>query len=198
MFRIDTIEGSWYSGQVRVTFKEGVFQPSSPMRHGAELSSWLTTQLGSKSILFLYTDGGPDHRLTYVSTQLSLITLFLTLNLDLLLCAARTAPNQSWRNPVERIMSVVNLGLQSVGVMQKEMPAEAEKVIKNCNSAGDKFRKEIESVKAPVELLSDISLELKFEVETPCSDDELESFWEILLQIKNHFLLMTLLEIRQR
>lgn len=101
-----------------------------------------------------------------------------------------------------------NLGLQSVGVMRKEMPAEAEKAIKNCNSlkqiqsAGDKFRKEIaESVKAPVELLSDImcSLELngkKFEVETPCSDDELESFWEILLQIKNHFLLMTLLEIR--
>ena len=132
MFRIDTIEGSWYSGQVRVTFKEGVFQPSSPMRHRAELSSWLTTQLGSKSILFLYSDGEPDHRLTYVSTQLSLIALFLNLNLDL--CAARTAPNQLWRNPVERIMSVVNLGLQSVGVMRKEMPAEAEKAIKNCNS----------------------------------------------------------------
>ena len=133
MFRIDIpddIEGSWYSGQVCITFKEGVFQPSSPMRHGAELSSWLTAQLGSKSILLLYTDGEPDHRLTYVSTQLSLIALFLNLNLDLL-CAARTAPNQSWRNPVERIMSIVNLGLQSVGVMRKEMPAEAEKVLRN-------------------------------------------------------------------
>ena len=103
------------------------------MRHGAELSSWLTTQLGSKSILFLYTDGGPDHRLTYVSTQLSLIALFLNLDLDLL-CAAWTVPNQSWRNPVERIMSIVNLGLQSVGIMRKEIPAEAEKVLKNCNS----------------------------------------------------------------
>ena len=94
-------------------------------------------------------------------------------------------------------MSVVNLGLQSVGVMRKEMPAEAEKAIKNCNSlkqiwsAGDKFRKEIaESVKAPTDLLSDImcSLELngkKFEVETPCSDDELESFWEIVLQFES-------------
>lgn len=80
MFRVDsyipdTIEGSWYSGQVCITFKKGEFQPSSPMRHGAELSSWLTTQLGSKSILFLYTDGRPDHLLTYVSTQLSLISL---------------------------------------------------------------------------------------------------------------------------
>ena len=189
MFRIDIpddIEGSWYSGQVCITFKEGVFQPSSPMRHGAELSSWLTAQLGSKSILLLYTDGRPDHRLTYVSTQLSLIALFLNLNLDLL-CAARTAPNQSWRNPVERIMSIVNLGLQSMGVMRKEMPAEAEKVLKNCNSikqirsAGGSVKAEIaESVKAPVDLLSDIMrrLELngkKFEVETACSDNELES-----------------------
>lgn len=170
MFRIDTpdtFEGSWYSGQVCVTFKEGVFQTSSPMRHGAELSSWLTTQLGSKSILFLYTDNEPDHQLTYVSTQLSLIALFLNLNLDFL-CAAWTAPNQSWRNPVEWIMSIVNLGLQSVGVMRKEMPDEAEKVLKNCNSlkqiwsAGDKFRKEIaESVKAPIDLLLDIMRRLE-------------------------------------
>ena len=199
MFHVDipeAIEGSWYSGQVCITFKEGVFQPSSPMRHGAELSSWLTTQLGSKSILFLYTDGGPDHRLTYVSTQLSLISLFLNLNLDLL-CAARTAPNQSWRNPVERIMSIVNLGLQSVGVMRKEMSAEAEKALKNCNtlksirSTGDRYRKEIaESVQVPIDLLSDIMrrLELngkKFEVETACSDDEVECFWEILQQIES-------------
>jgi len=94
-------------------------------------------------------------------------------------------------------MSIVNLGLQSVGFMRKEMPSEAEKTIKNCNSlkqiqsAGDKFRKEIaESVKAPVDLLSDImcSLELngkKFEVETPCSHDKLESFWDILLRIES-------------
>ena len=199
MFRIDipdTIEGSWYSGQVCVTFKEGAFQLSSPMRHGTELSSWLTTQLGSKSIVFLYTDGGPDHRLTYVSTQLSLIALFLNLNLDML-CAARTAPNQSWKNPVKRIMSIVNLGLQSVGVMRKEMPTEAEKALKNCNSlkqirsAGEMFREEIaESMKAPIDLLSDLMLRLevngkKFEFETPCSDNELESFWEILLQIES-------------
>ena len=64
------------------------------MRHGVELNSWLTPQIGDKSNMFLYTDGGPDHRLTYVSTQLSLIALFLNLNLDLL-CAARTAPKTS-------------------------------------------------------------------------------------------------------
>ena len=55
-------------------------------------------------------------------------------------------------------------------------------------------------MKAPADLLSDIMrrLELngkKFEVETACSDNELESFWEILLQIESS-LSLTLLEIR--
>ena len=177
-----------------VTFKEAVFQPSSPMRHGIELNSWLTTEIGDKSMMFLYTDGGPDHRLTYVSTQLSLIALFLNLNLDLL-CAARTAPNQSWQNPVERIMSVVNLGLHSVGLMRKEMNSDAEKALKNCNSlkqirsAGEKYKTEIaENIQQPIDLVSDIMRTLKlkgmhFEVEPACSEYELEAFWEILLQV---------------
>jgi len=99
------------------------------MRHAAEVSSWLIEQLGEKSMLFVYTDGGPDHCLTYISTQLSLIAVFLNLNLDFL-CAARIAPNQSWRNLVERIMSIVNLGFQSVGMMRKEMTPEIERAIK--------------------------------------------------------------------
>ena len=165
------------------------------MRHGTELNSWLTMEIGDKSVLFLHTDGGPDHRVTYVSTLISLIALFLNLNLELL-CAARTVPNQSWRNPVERMMSIVNLGLQSVGLMRKEMNLDAEKALKNCNSlkqirsAGEKYKKEVaESIKQPIDLVSDIMhrLELKgknFEVETACSDDELDAFWETLLQIE--------------
>ena len=58
------------------------------------------------------TDGGSDHTLTFQSVQLSLISIFLALDLDFL-CAARTAPLHSWRNPVERIMSILNLGLHS-------------------------------------------------------------------------------------
>lgn len=34
----------------------------------------------------------------------------MKLDLDFL-CACRTAPHQSWRNPAERVMSIVNLGL---------------------------------------------------------------------------------------
>ena len=112
------IAESWYSGKVFVGLKEGAFEPSSPHRHMTELVDTIQSQnlLTEKSVLFLYSDGGPVHRLTYLSVQLSLIALFLKLDLDYL-CAARTAPCHSWRNPAERVMSIVNLGLQCVGLM---------------------------------------------------------------------------------
>ena len=188
----DSIEGSWYDGQVCVTLKEAAFQPSSALRHATELSLWLTARIGHQSVMFLYTDGGPDHRLTFVSTQLSLIALFLNLDLDLL-CAARTAPNQSWRNPVECMMSIVNLGLQSIGLMRKEMSSEAEKALKNCNSLKQlrsPFRQEISlSIQQPIDLVADVMSRLqlkgkKIEVETGCSEFEEECFWEVLQQIE--------------
>ena len=33
----ESFEGSWYSGQVHVGFKDAVFKPSSPIRHATEL-----------------------------------------------------------------------------------------------------------------------------------------------------------------
>ena len=49
----------------------------------------------------------------------------------------RTAPNHSWRNPVERIiMSVINLGLQCVGTnaIQGQLSSEFEKNANNLNA----------------------------------------------------------------
>ena len=41
------------------------------------------------------------------------------MNLDLdILIAGRTAPSHSWANPVERIMAIVNLGIQCIGIMR--------------------------------------------------------------------------------
>ena len=130
----EAIDGSWYEGQVHVGFKDAVFEPSSSLRHLCELhNNILFTEMGNKSVLFVYTDGGPDHRTTYVSVQLALIATFLNLNLDLL-CATRTVPHQSWRNPVERIMLIIHLGLQSVGLMRSQMSDETERALKHCNS----------------------------------------------------------------
>ena len=94
------ITGSWYSGRVFYALKESAFEPSSPIRHVAELRSCLQSLGEVNPILLLYTDGRPDHRLTYLSVQVALIALFRKLNLDYL-CAARTAPCHSWKNPVE-------------------------------------------------------------------------------------------------
>ena len=115
----ESMEHSWYEGQVYVAYMDAVYEPSSPLRHATELYSILRSKIGSKSVLYIYTDGGPDHCLTYLSVQLSLIALFHNLNLDLLI-TGRTAPCHMWKNPVERMMSIVNLGLQCVGMMRRE------------------------------------------------------------------------------
>ena len=140
----------WYSGQVLVGLKDAVFQASFPLRHVTELHSVLRHSIGSSTVLFIYSDGGPDHRLTYVSVQLSVIALFLNLNLDFLV-ACRTAPNHSWRNPVERIMSLLNIGLQRVGIMWSKVSDDIEETIKNCNNL-KQLRKKVGSKQDEVAL----------------------------------------------
>ena len=63
----DSFEGSWYQGKVLVGLKDAVFEPSSQLRHATELHSLLLKTIGYKTILFIFSDGGPDHHLTYVS-----------------------------------------------------------------------------------------------------------------------------------
>ena len=72
----EKIEDSFYHGKVFLSFKDAVFHPSSPNRHVAEICKLID----DKPILFLYCDGGPDHHLTYLSVQLSLIALILKLD----------------------------------------------------------------------------------------------------------------------
>jgi hypothetical protein len=99
---------SFYTGEVHVTTKDKICMPSHALRHGVEVASILRGIYSTdginldKPILFLYTDGGPDHRITNISVKLSLISLFIALDLDLLV-AVRTAPSQSYVNPAERV-----------------------------------------------------------------------------------------------
>ena len=109
-----------------VKFKEATFQPSSALRHAAELCRSLKAakvNTALKPILAIYTDGGPDHWLTYGTVQISLILLFRQLHMDYLI-AERTYPTQSYKNPVERVMSFINLGLQCIGLMRTRMPED--------------------------------------------------------------------------
>ena len=130
----ESINGDFYAGKVHIGLKDPIFQPSSPLRHATELYHILLgEELFDKPVLCLYTDGGPDHRCTYARVQLSYICLFIALDLDYFV-AVRTPPQHSWKNPVERIMSILNLGLQSVGLMRTEMNDESEKLISKCGT----------------------------------------------------------------
>ncbi|GES97370.1 hypothetical protein GLOIN_2v1782174 [Rhizophagus clarus] len=68
-----TIDESFYKGQVYVGLKDSIIQPSDPLRHIAELYKILKHQDENKPYLLLYTDGGPDHRVTYIHVQMALI-----------------------------------------------------------------------------------------------------------------------------
>lgn len=140
----EDMDGSFYQGSVTVAYKDSVFQASSPWRHVAEIQSNLQNQPEVKPILMLFSDGGPDHRLTYHSVKLSLIVLFRNLDLDILI-AGRTAPGHSWLNPVERIMSTLNLAFQNAALARSESTADIEQVLKSCNSMSD-IRKKSEKV----------------------------------------------------
>ena len=193
----EDVSESWYSGQVHVGLKEGTFEPSSPLRHVSELCPLVRAQAQSKPIMFLYTDGGPDHRLTYLSVQLCLVSLFLELDLDYL-CAARTAPCHSWRNPVERVMSIVNLGLQCVGLERARMDEENERLAAKVGSMKESrnvaakhldFKEALlDSVAAPKVCLTDVlkRLQLKgtsFNVFTPATQEEMDACWASVTQI---------------
>ena len=75
----ERIDDSWYQGQVLVGFKDAAFESSSPLSHATELSRILRSKEEyHKPVLFVYSDGGPDHRIMHVSvTSLTIVTCTL-------------------------------------------------------------------------------------------------------------------------
>ena len=55
----EDITGSFYWGQVYVGLQDLALEPSTPLRHIAELLYILEEQNLDKPIMMLYTDGGP-------------------------------------------------------------------------------------------------------------------------------------------
>ena len=136
-----------------------------------------------------------------MSVQLSLVFLFLKLDLGFL-CAGRTAPYHSWRNPVERVMAILNLGLQCVGLAREKMPEEYEKEVAKCNNLtqlrkiaerNDQFVGAVRDSLSPVKsLLCDICSRLHlqekpiqaYESATPV---EISEFWTAIMAIDQTF-----------
>ena len=191
----ENIEGSFYQGKVHVGLKDSCFEPSSGLRHITELRQIMEHSGANKPILLTYTDGGPDHRTTYLSVQIPLIAYFLDNDLDFL-CAVHTPPYHSCKHPAEHIMSILNCALQSVGLMRTS--TDKERLLKDCSNTteirklaekNDAVKKAIEdSLQAPKSMLGGLFMNLKlkdeqFSIFQPANDNEMENLWTNILKI---------------
>jgi hypothetical protein len=198
-------EESFFNGQVFVTVKDKVFAPSTPLRHATELVDIIRENFAedhvalTQPILAIFTDGGPDHRPTYETVKVSLAVLFLQLDLDMPI-AVRTAPHNSWMNPAERVMSILNLALQHVSLERSKMSDEQERAMKTKGSMTavrnyaknrEAFKTEYrESMKSVVDIVSGRFQRMKIKdvpIKTcnAAQDDEIEDMLTPLSTLTN-------------
>ena len=115
----ERVDKSWYRGKVCVGIKISATDPSTALQNGTEVASALIEKFDTKEavppVLIFYTDGGPEHRTTYLSVK---ICLQKYLDLDRVL-AVHTAPGHSYRNPAEKINCLLNIGLYGIGCMRQ-------------------------------------------------------------------------------
>ena len=119
-----------------MSVKDAIFSPSSPFLHSQEVVDIIDQLPHVQPILCVFTDGGPDHRTTFLSVQLAWVALFRKLNLDMLV-AVRTAPGQSFINPVERIMSLLNVALYGMALKRTRMEDSYEGAISRYSSMSE-------------------------------------------------------------
>ena len=75
---------SFYRGQVNVTYKDSISQPSSSFRFTAELLKVLNESNFSAEVaphIFMVTDGGPEHCVNFNSVKIPLLIIFRELHL---------------------------------------------------------------------------------------------------------------------
>lgn len=80
---------SFFRGNAFVTNKDKVTQPSSALRHSTELTHLIRTNFSDdgvtskQPVAVVISDGGPDHRVTFGSVQVSALAMFRALDLDI-------------------------------------------------------------------------------------------------------------------
>lgn len=126
------LSNAWYAGQPCIILKDAIFEHSTAFRHVAELLTRYSEDDLDRPMLFIGSDGGPDHNLTSIMVMLSYIAIFFELDLDFL-CAVRTPPNFSFINPAERFMATANIALIGVSLSRNHL-GENEKFVKNLMS----------------------------------------------------------------
>jgi hypothetical protein len=139
----DVREANCFQGTLYIACKEGVTQPSTSERAAAELS-WTIKDIQSKAdasfrlwLAFLTSDGGSEHNISLSAVQRQLMLIFLDSNLDGLF-AAKSCPNNSWTQEVERYMSWLNFALYGIQLSREVLPyANYERMVTGAESTKD-------------------------------------------------------------
>jgi hypothetical protein len=84
--------------------------------------------------LLIVSDGGGDHNVSFETVKLSLLAVALVLRLPFL-AAMRTCAGQSYTNPAERVMPILNLAMYGVSLARtRDDDAAMEKKLSNLTS----------------------------------------------------------------
>lgn len=94
----------------------------------------------------------------------------------------RTAPNHSWRNPVEKTMSVIKLGLQCVGTnaTQGQLRVRKECQQPECSARSHKVMKSAPSTPSVAFEQHNNLKQEPFSLFKGTSDNEMQAFWEVV------------------
>jgi len=117
-----------------VTFKDAFFRASTPLRHVVELLAMNTTiKRKLDTFVLAFTDGGLDHNISFPNVMIYWLGYFILGQCDFLV-VARTSPTQSWSNPAELLMFVINLALSNCALSRERMSDGFEKNMKKCGN----------------------------------------------------------------
>ena len=187
--------GSWYTGQCYYGVKNMITQGSTAIRCTTELAKTIQQEHCIKPRLYVFNG---DRNITNLAVQKNIVSVFLKLDLDEAVFA-RTAANCSFRNPVERMHAIANIGLQAVGIMRGSMSDDSENKLKTfggnveirtaCETDRDLLSEVTESLEKPKQIietvLSNLSLKGKpFKIYQPVEEDEIQSYIDALKRLE--------------
>lgn len=134
----EDINGSWLRGQVYVTLKNNLFEASEANKTLAEIATCLSD---CNPNVWLHADGGGEHHVGHPSVIAAAISFFLKMHdrVDRLI-KTRGCPYHSYLHEVERVMSILNLGLYGVAMERPQIsyrlyPGMEEKFVSSKTTA---------------------------------------------------------------
>lgn len=161
------MDGSWLRGQVFVTLKNNIFEASEANKTLAEIMECLSD---CKPNVWLHADGGGEHHVGHPSVIAAAICFFRNMHdrVDRLI-KTRGCPYHSYLHEVERVMSILNLGLYGVAMERPRIdhdryPGMEEKFVSSkttadLRAAGRRFPQLVEGLDHALDPLYDMLYE---------------------------------------